>query len=279
MKLKGLFRFIIPIIAVVAGTMFLPVYSKDANRIIIKGSTTILPITQKAIEEYPDAKLKKVTFSLDGSGSGNGIKALLDGNCDIANSSRNIKKEELEDADKKKIRIKEIAIAWDMIVPIVNPENPVKNLTMAQLKAIYDGSIKNWMEIDGKTDMKIVVISRESSSGTFEYWHEAVMKKTDIRSDALQQASNGAVVSSVANNRKAIGYVGFGYLDKNVKAVDVNGVVPNVQNAKAKVYPITRLLFMYVNANKYTENARKFVQFLLSREGQEMVKKSGYLPL
>ena len=279
MNIRGLFKIIVPALAIIMGATFTSVYSKDANKVIIKGSTTILPITQIAIEQYPDAAAGKVKFSLDGSGSGNGIKALLDGNCDIANSSRNMKKEEFADAKTKKIAVKEIAIAWDMIVPIVNPENPVKNLTMAQLKAIFDGTIKNWKEIDGKTDMKIVAVSRESSSGTYEYWHEAVMKKTDIRSDALQQASNGAVVSTVAGNKKAIGYVGFGYLNNSIKAVNVNGVVPTLPNAKAKVYPITRLLYMYVNLNNYSDNAKKFVQFLLGKQGQEVVKKAGYIPL
>jgi phosphate transport system substrate-binding protein len=279
MKLKILLKiFSLAAMAVLSGTM-LVAYSKEANKVVIKGSTTILPITQIAIEEYPGAKAKKVTFSLDGSGSGNGIKALLDGNCDIANSSRNMKKEELEMAKKKNIQIKEIPVAWDMILPIVNPANPVKNLTMDQLKAIFDGSIKNWKEIDGKTDQKIVVITRESSSGTYEYWHEAVMKKTDIRGDALQQASNGAIVSTVANNRKAIGYIGFGYADKSVKIVDVNGIVPTIQNAKSKKYPITRLLYLYINLGKYSDTTKKFVNFLLGPKGQEIVKRAGYIPL
>jgi phosphate transport system substrate-binding protein len=277
MKLKILATTIL--ISAFFTVALLTLESKETSKVVIKGSTTILPITQIAIEEYPEAKTGKVTFSLDGSGSGNGIKAVLDGNCDIANSSRSMKKEELGMAKKKNIQIKEIPVAWDMILPIVNPKNPVSNLTMDQLKAIYDGSIKNWKEIDGKTDQKIVVITRESSSGTYEYWHEAVMKKTDIRADALQQASNGAIVSSVANNRKAIGYIGFGYADKSVKLVDVNGVAPTIQNAKSKKYPITRLLYMYVNLNKYSDSTKNFVNFLLGPKGQAIVKKAGYLPL
>ncbi len=253
--------------------------SKESGKVVIKGSTTILPISQKAIEAYPDKKAGKLVFSLDGSGSGNGIKALLDGNCDIANSSREIKKEELGLAKKKNIKIKEIPVARDMIVPVVNPSNPIKNLTMDQLKAIYDGSIKNWKEIDGKTDQRIVVITRESSSGTYEFWYDDVMKKTDVRRDALQQASNGAIVSTVANNKKAIGYIGLGYLDKSVKGVTVNGVAPTIQNAKSKKYPISRLLYMYINLNKYSDNAKKFISFLLGPNGQEIVKRAGYLPL
>jgi phosphate transport system substrate-binding protein len=279
MKLKILFKTFLLTAAILSGALYLSVYSKETNKVTIKGSTTVLPITQKAIEAYPDAKSGKVAFSLDGSGSGNGIKALLDGNCDIANSSREIKKEELATAKKTNMKVKEIPIARDMIVPIVHPENPITNLSMNQLKAIYDGSIKNWKELDGKTDMKIVVVTRESSSGTYEFWHDDVMKKTDIRNDALQQASNGAVVSTVANNKKSIGYIGLGYLNKSVKGLKVNDIIPNVQNAKTKKYPITRLLYMYVNLNNYSMNAKKFVDFLLGKQGQDLVKAAGYLPL
>lgn len=252
-----------------------PVHS--AQRVVIKGSTTVLPITMKAIEAYKKKK-PGVAISVEGSGSGNGIKSLLEGSCDIANSSRGMKREELAKAHAAKARIKEIVVAWDMIVPIVHPSNPVSNLTLEQLKGIYDGSITKWRNLGGK-DERIVVISRDTSSGTYEYWHEFVMKKTDVRRDALLQASSGAVVSGVAMNRKAIAYVGFGYLNKSVKSVKVNGVIPNLENGKTKKYAISRELYMYVNEGRYSQAAKDLVAFLLGAEGQNLVKSAGYIPL
>lgn len=280
MRKSFLLSSIAAIATLAAAMAFSSSVSADSVKIIIKGSTTVLPITQKAIEAYPEAVAKKVAISVDGSGSGNGIKAILDGNCDIANSSREMKKEEFAKAKEKKLRIKEIAVAWDMIVPIVHPKNPVANLTKDQLKGIYDGTIKNWKEVGGP-DTRIVVISRDTSSGTYEYWYEDVLKKTNVRKDALLQASNGAVVTTVATNEKAIGYIGFAYLNNTVKAVNVNGVQPNLKNAKAKKnpYPIARKLYMYVNENRYSPQAKAFVNYLLGKKGQQLVKEVGYIPL
>lgn len=141
----------------------------EKGKIIIKGSTTVLPITMKALEAFKSVK-PGIDISVEGSGSGNGIKALLDGTCDIANSSREMKPEEKDKGKASGKKIREIAIAYDMIVPVVHPSNKVKNLTKEQLKGIYDGSITNWKQVGGD-DMNIVVVSRDSSSGTYEYWH------------------------------------------------------------------------------------------------------------
>jgi len=254
----------------------LPGCGKKANKVSVKGSTTVLPITQKAAEAFK--KSNGISVSVEGSGSGNGIKALIDGGCGIANSSREMKKEEKESAKKKGIRVKEILVAYDMIVPIVNPTNPVKNITMDQLKAVYDGSIKNWKELGGK-DENIVVISRDTSSGTYEIWHEQVMKKTDVRNDALLQASNGAIVTTVAGNPRAIGYVGFGYLNNSVRGIPVNDIPVTIENGKSGKFPVSRKLYMYVNENKLPDDAKKFIDYLLGVTGQALVKEAGYIPL
>jgi len=261
--------------AVLLSGIVLAACSRDTgNKIVIKGSTTVLPITQKAAEEY--RKQNKVSITIEGSGSGNGIKALIDGTCAIANSSREMKEQELASAKEKGIAVKEIAVAIDMIVPVVNPENPVKHLTMDQLKGIYDGSIKNWKQVGGK-DEKIVVISRDTSSGTYEIWHEKVMKKTDVAKDALLQASNGAIVSAIAGNPKAIGYIGYGYIDKTVKALTVSGVEPTLENGKSGKFPVSRKLYMYVDQNKITGEAQKFIDYLLSADGQKLVTEAGFI--
>jgi phosphate transport system substrate-binding protein len=250
--------------------------SRNQQAIVIKGSTTVLPIAQKATEVF--YQKTKIAVSLSGTGSGDGIKSLIDGTCDIANSSREIKKEEIELANSKGIKIKEITIAYDMIVPIVHPSNKVNNLSIEQLKAIYDGSITNWKEVGGDNE-KIVVISRDSSSGTFEVWESKVMNKTEVRADALLQASNGAVLTAVANNKNAIGYIGFGYLNNTIKMLWVNNIEPTIENGKSAVYPLSRKLYIYVNESKISGQTQKYIDFLLSKEGQQIVKETGFIPI
>lgn len=251
--------------------------SRDrGSKIVIKGSTTVLPIAQKATEEY--RKTNKVSFSLDGSGSGNGIKSLIDGTCDIADSSREMKPAELDQAKQKGETIKETLIGYDMIVPVVHPSNTVKNLTLDQLKGIYDGSISNWKDVGGPNE-KIIVISRDTSSGTFEVWHEKVMKKTDVRKDALTQASNGAIIDTIAGNPKAIGYVGYGYVNASVKGVMVNGVAITIENGKSGKFPLARKLYMYTNEKKATPEARAFLEYVVSPTGQKLVQEAGFIPL
>jgi phosphate transport system substrate-binding protein len=249
----------------------------EKGKVVIKGSTTLLPITMKALESFKTIK-PEISISVEGSGSGNGIKAILDGTTDICNSSREMKPKEFEQGKASGRKIKEIVVSYDMIVPIVHPSNKVSNLTVDQLKGIFDGSITNWKQVGGE-DMNIVVVSRDSSSGTFEYWHESVMNKTDVRKDALMQASSGAIMNTVSNNKKAIGYDGFGYVDKTVKGLDVNGIQANLKNGKSGKYPISRKLYMYVDENRYSPEAKAFVNYLLSKEGQKKVSEAGFIPL
>lgn len=252
-------------------------YAAEKGKVVIKGSTTVLPITMKAIEAFKSIK-PEISISVEGSGSGNGIKAILDGTCDIANSSREMKPEEKAKAKSSNIKIKEITAAYDMIVPVIHPSNRIQNLTKEQLKQIFDGTITNWKQVGGD-DMKIVVVSRDSSSGTYEYWNEDIMKKTDVRKDSLMQASNGAVINTVANNKKAIGYVGFGYLDSSVKGIDVNGIKADIKNGKTGKYPISRKLFMYVNEKNYSAETKTFINYILSKDGQKIVSEAGFIPL
>jgi phosphate transport system substrate-binding protein len=262
--------------AAVIGAAFTGCSREKGKKIVIKGSTTVLPITQKAAEEY--RKTSNTAISIEGSGSGNGIKALIDGTCDIANSSRKFKDEEIKAARAKNVSYREIPVAYDMIVPVVHPSNPVNNLTMEQLKAIYDGSVNNWKELGGR-DGKIVVISRDSSSGTFEVWHEKVQKKTDVRKDALLQASNGAIITSVAANPLAIGYAGFGYLTSSVKAIKVNSVEGTIENGKSGSFPLARELYICINEKTVSKEAMDFVNFLLGPAGQKCVQDAKYIPL
>jgi len=159
----------------------------------------------------------------------------------------------------------------------VNPKNPVKNLTVDQLSQIYQGKITNWKEVGGE-DLQIVVISRDSSSGTFEAWGELVMKGAKVWPRAQLQASNGAIVQVVSKNKYALGYIGLGYLDESVKGLMVNGVEATAKTALSKEYPVSRFLYMYTNGDPQGETA-KFIKFVLSPEGQKLVAKEGFVPL
>ncbi|MBN1499521.1 MAG: phosphate ABC transporter substrate-binding protein [Spirochaetes bacterium] len=250
---------------------------KDKKQVVIKGSTTVLPIAQKAAEKYSLID-RSVSISISGSGSGDGIKSIIEGTCDIANSSRDLKDKEKENIKSAGKNIKGIVIALDMILPVVHPSNPVKELTIDQLKAIYKGEIINWKVLGGK-DENIVVISRDTSSGTYEVWDEKIMKKEKVMPGALLQASNGAIVSAVSANEKAIGYIGFGYLNDSIKAVNVDGVEPTLENGKSKKYPVSRDLFMFINEDTLSPEAKKFIDFIKSSEGQSLVTAAGFIAI
>ncbi len=247
-----------------------------AESIVIKGSTTVLPIAQAALEAYMKAN-PGVQISLSGGGSGEGVKALIDKTTDIATSSREIKKEEIALAETKGVKPLAHVVAFDAIIPVVNPKNKVSNLSIDQLSQIYQGKITNWKEVGGE-DLKIVVISRDSSSGTFESWDHFVMKKAKVTPKAQMLASNGALVTAVAKNRYAIAYLGMGYVNKSVKPVQVNGIIASVQTALSKEYPFSRELYMYTNGEPTGEVA-KFIVFVKSTEGQKIVAKEGFVPL
>jgi phosphate transport system substrate-binding protein len=258
-------------------TLFFTTNLVWAGNIVIKGSTTVLPIAQKVAEVYMRAN-PDVRISISGGGSGNGIKALIDGSTDIADSSRFIKSKEVKLAIEKGRYPVPFAVAYDCIVPVVHPSNFVSNLSMEQLKAIYKGEIKNWKDLGGP-DRKIVVISRDTSSGTYEVWHEKVMKKERVYPGALLQASNGAVVQAVAKNKNAIGYIGLGYLDPSVKALTVNGVEGSEETTLNSTYPISRPLYMFT-AGWPKGDTLNFINFVIHpQKGQKYVADAGYVPL
>ena len=251
-------------------------FAMAGQNVVIKGSTTVLPVAQTTLEAYMKAH-PGVNISLSGGGSGEGIKALIDKSTDIATSSREIKDKEVELAKSKGINPVAHTVAIDAIVPIVHPKNRMKDLTIDQLSQIYQGKITNWEEVGGD-NLQIVVVSRDSSSGTFESWGHLVLNNAKVTPKAQLQASNGAVVQAVAKNRYAIGYIGLGYLNKSVKAVTVNGIAASAETAVKKEYPIARPLYMYTNGQPAGE-VDSYIKFVLSPAGQKLVAKEGFVPL
>jgi phosphate transport system substrate-binding protein len=218
-----------------------------------------------------------VNISLSGGGSGDGIKALIDKSTDIATSSREIKDKEIALAREKGINPVAHTVAIDAIVPIAHPKNKVQGLTIDQLSQIYQGKITNWKEVGGD-NLTIIVVSRDSSSGTFESWGHLVLNNARVTPKAQLQASNGAVVQAVSKNRYAIGYIGLGYLNTSVKALTVNGITASAKTALSKEYPVARPLYMYTNGQPAGEVAN-FLKFVLSPAGQKLVAGEGFIPL
>jgi len=263
------------LIGIVAAFLLLASTAMADTTIKVDGSTTVLPIMQKVVEAYMKAH-PDVKITVSGGGSGNGIKALLDGATDVAMASRAIEPKELDLAKTKNVAPNQIVCAIDAIVPIVNPANKLSAITLAQLKDLYMGKITSWKDLGGEGP--VVVISRDTSSGTYETWEGLVMKKERVFPGALMQASSGAVVQAVSKNKNAMGYVGIGYLDASTKGLTVDGVEATAENAKSKKFPISRDLYIYTNGAP-AGAVKGLVDFLLGAEGQKLVKEAGFVPL
>ncbi|MDR0768479.1 MAG: phosphate ABC transporter substrate-binding protein [Dysgonamonadaceae bacterium] len=248
----------------------------------IKGSDTCLPLSQKEAEDYMNAH-PSASITVTGGGSGVGISALIEGTTDIAQSSRKIKfdeKKKIQDAGNKLV---EVVVAYDALAVIVCPENKVTNLTREQLEGIFTGKIKNWKEVGG-ADLKIVPYSRETSSGTYEFFKESVLKNKNYMSGIMSMPATGAIVQSVSQTKGAIGYVGLAYVSKDVKAIHVSYdagktfTAPSVEGAKNKTYPIVRELFYYYVA-KNEKQVRPFIDYVLSPAGQKTVGEIGFITI
>ena len=244
--------------------------------IIIKGSTTVLPIAQSCSEVFMDQN-EDISISVQGGGSGVGIASLIDGTCNIADASRPIKDKEIATAKEKGINPVANVVARDAIAVAVHPSNDIDGLTLEQIKAIYTGEISNWSDLGG-SDSEIVVISRDSSSGTFETFNELALDDEKVRPDALLQASNSAVATSVANTPGAIGYIGLGYVSEKVKAVAVDETIPSKETVNSGDYALARPLFMYTDGEPKGA-VEKFLDFVMSEEGQKLVEENGYISL
>jgi phosphate transport system substrate-binding protein len=252
---------------------------KHRHIISIKGSDTVLPLVQREAEFY---MLQDSVPSLEvtGGGSGVGIKALLENTTDIAMSSRELRTDERLDFKAAQIDIVEQPIAYDALALVVHPSNPVKQLTREQIELIYTGRITNWKEVGGN-DLKIILFSRESSSGTYEFFKEHVLNKRNFSASALCTSSNGAIVQSVSQTPGAVGYTSLAHLNQAVKPLAVSydqGQKYILPADTAVSYPISRPLY-FIYARNGSEHALPYINFVLSERGQQLVKDEGYIPV
>ncbi len=258
-----------------------------ANYIENKGSDTIVNLALAWAEKY-QGDHPEVRISVTGGGSGTGIAALVNGTVDIANASRKIKDEETSEAQSNGITPIEHIIARDAIAVIVNPENPVNELTLQQISDIYSGKYKNWNEVGGE-DRPIVRLSRETNSGTHVYFLETVLRlgnkedKTFFSTSTLLLPSSEGIISEVRDNPNAIGYDGLGYVPKDLKMIAIAKkvgepyVLPSIDTVNDKSYAIARDLYMYTNGAP-VGIIKDYLDWILSDEAQQIVADLGFVP-
>ncbi len=260
----------------------------SAQYIENKGSDTIVNLAlawaEKYQSEHPDVRI-----SVTGGGSGTGIAALVNDTVGIANASRQIKDEEIAEAQSKGVNPVEHIIARDAIAVIVNPENPVSKLTLQQISDIYSGKITNWTEVGGE-DRPIVRLSRETNSGTHVYFLETVLRlgnsddKTLFAMETLLLPSSEGIISEVRDNPNAIGYDGLGYVPDDLKTIAIAKeagsayVLPSIETVNDKSYAIARDLYMYTDGEP-TGLIKEYLDWILSDEAQEIVAELGFVPV
>ncbi|TFH64653.1 MAG: phosphate ABC transporter substrate-binding protein [Candidatus Zixiibacteriota bacterium] len=250
--------------------------------ITLKGSDTILPLGQRWAEAFM-AQNPNVVIQVTGGGSGVGIAALINGSTDICEASRSIKPAEI---DKLKERFNspgvEIPIARDGLAVYMNEQNPVTELTIAQLKDIYTGEVTNWKDVGGP-DTKIILYGRENSSGTYSFFKDNVLMGEDFAARTQTLPGTAAIVNAIAKDKNGIGYGGAAYAkgvrDCKIKQDDeATGYLPTEENIKVGSYPLSRYLFWYLTS-KPTGDIKKLVDYVLSEAGQKVVKEVGYFPV
>ncbi len=262
--------------------------NSPANYIENKGSDTIVNLALAWAEKY-QGDHSDVRISVTGGGSGTGIAALVNGTVDIANASRKIKDEETAEAQANGIDPVEHIIARDAIAVIVNPNNPVSELTLQQISDIYSGKYTNWKEVGGQ-DRPIVRLSRETNSGTHVYFLETVLRlgskenKTLFSTNTLLLPSSEGIISEVRDNPNAIGYDGLGYVPKDLKMIAIakeaggEYVLPSIDTVNDKTYAIARDLYMYTNGEP-TGILKEYLDWILSDEAQQIVAELGFVPV
>jgi phosphate transport system substrate-binding protein len=253
----------------------------QAGNISIKGSDTMVQLGQRWAEEYMKSHTG-VSIQVAGGGSGTGIAALLNGATDICEASRDMKPQEYTDAETKGIKPYRVAVALDGIAVFLNEGNPVKELTLAQLKGIYTGTITNWKEVGGPSH-SIILYGRENNSGTYAYFKEHVLKNEDYHEATQTLPGTAAVVNAVAQDKFGIGYGGIAWA-KGVKFVAVKkddktaAVSPSIETVTDGTYPISRELYWFFNGAP-TGALKDLLNWALSPDGQKIAESADYIPL
>lgn len=257
--------------------------SKNKKSVTIKGSDTMVHLMSTLAEAFMK-KNPEVMVSVTGGGSGTGIAALINGTTDVCASSRDMQPKEKDQAKEKNKNPVEKVIAFDGIAIVVHPDNPIKDISMEQLKKIYTGAYKNWKELGGP-DVPLTVLSRESNSGTYVFFQEHVLNKENYAPTVKLMPASSSIVQSISADKWSIGYVGLGYTKEgNIKVVPVKkddsspAISPTHATVLDKTYSIARALYLYFNGEP-SDNNKIFLDYAMSPEGQKIVEETGYITL
>jgi phosphate transport system substrate-binding protein len=249
----------------------------------IKGSDTMVNLMSNLAEAYMKAH-PDVSIAVTGGGSGTGIAALINGTTDICAASRTMKKEEIEQAGTRGVKPMETQVGLDGLAVMVSKKNPVSELSLDQLMNIYTGAYTKWSDVGGP-DQPIIVLSRESNSGTYVYFQEHVLQKKDYAKTVRLMPSTAAITNSITQDQWSIGYGGVAYAEhadvKTIlvkKTADSPGIAPSEATVHDGSYPISRPLFLYTNGTAFG-NVKAFIDFVLSPDGQKIVADTGYITL
>lgn len=243
--------------------------TESRHSITVAGSTSVQPFAEIIAEEYMKER-PELSINVQGGGSSAGVRAAKTGAAQIGMLSRDLKKDEKD--------LTEFVIAHDAIAVVIHPQNPVGEITKAQIKEIFAGRITNWKELGG-IDHPIHVIAREEGSGTRGAFDELIMgKDEEVTPAALVQESNGSVRETVAGDPYGIGYVSLGLVDKRVKALKVDGVFPTLEAVKQNEYSIVRP-FLFVTKGEPDGLARDFIDYVLGEKAQAMLREEGLVPI
>ncbi|MEZ5405068.1 MAG: phosphate ABC transporter substrate-binding protein [Verrucomicrobiia bacterium] len=249
-----------------------------AQKLVLKGSDTLgaklVPMWAEAYQRVNHS----IKFEIAAEGSTTGIAAIMNKTADIGMSSRPVQSTEISEALTKNVNFESTTVAYDAIAVVVNEANPVSNLNQTEVESIFTGDVVDWGEVSDE-DGVISVYTRNTASGTFQDWKKMAMHKRDYALSSQKMAGNEQIVAEVAKNKVGIGYVGLAYVDVlGVKILSIDGVLPNAESARARVYPYARPLFFYTDGKPKGE-IKKFIDFVLSAEGQKIVNEVGFIPI
>ncbi|MDI2588398.1 phosphate ABC transporter substrate-binding protein [Psychrobacillus sp. NEAU-3TGS] len=237
----------------------------------ISGSTSVGPLAEKLAAKYSETDNTNIEINQIGSSAG--ITNAISGVSEIGMSSRDLKEEEIASG------LNEVIIAYDGIVVVTHPTNKVKNLTMEQVKQIFTGEVTNWSELGGD-DMEIVVVSREDGSGSRDAFQEIVdYSSGELIRNAIIASGNGNIKTTVANNKHAVGFISFEYIDETISTIDINGVEANAANVLQEKYSLSRPFLFVYKEGQLTDAGQRFIDFILSEDGQLIAEEAGAIPV
>ena len=250
--------------------------TKKEKPILMSGSATLGPLMKQMAESFSQSANRELLVTEIGSLKG--LSLLISGKNDIADSSVKMPSGLAWEAQKKGIVTKEILIGYDIIIPIVHPSNPIGNLYLGRMADMYTGLIKDWKEEGGKPG-PILVVDRNDDSGTRLIMSEQFFESQKVVEGSVKKNCDSEVISFITQHPGAIGYISKSSLAPGVKVININARSATIENVETKIYPLYRELYLYVNDKSYTGTVKSFIEFVLSKKGQDMMQQKGFIPV